>query len=440
MTTLIHVGAPARARARAGAHVNPKPSQPPRKVKVKVKAKIKTSIDFTEMRAIAVSTNSNAVEACQALHRRVGGNFILRFKRRLVPMVMRRGEVGGRVYFAFQIAYVVDETTAFPGMQIFVGATSNSLHSSQHGGPATHNEAHIGLIHALPLHRWKGSDMIELALGIARAMGVTRASLRDATYHTCERTKGQTKGQDQDPIDPEVAENRGAHRQYRGYDLSMIMLLSRNVTFYGRYGFLPVASSVWDVSNLNTGDPKADVCATLAKLKHASASSFKRYLRAMLHHLDRPQPTAGHRFITHSHGFGVLQIYVQPLAAALASIPARVMLMKRLLTSFRPHEGPFLPLFGDGSDSGTDKTLSCSAKSDMLALLEIGFPILQIHQASGSPRERQKKTKTQIQWPAWRAIEQVSRIRNMSMEAIIHQDPNMQRVKTFCPSLGPSIS
>lgn len=59
------------------------------------------------------------------MHGRVGGNFILRFERRLVPMVMRRGEVGGRVYFVFQIAYVVDETTAFSGMQIFVGALRN---------------------------------------------------------------------------------------------------------------------------------------------------------------------------------------------------------------------------------------------------------------------------------------------------------------------------
>lgn len=127
--------------------------------------------------------------------------------------------------------------------------------------------------------------------------------------------------------------------------------------------------------------------------------------RAMVHHLDRPQPTAGYRFVTHSHGFGVLQIYVQPLAAALASIPLRVKLMKRLLTAFHPHEGPLLPLFGDGSDSGTDKALSCSAKSDMLALLAMSFLILQIHKASGSSREREK-TKILIQWPAWRAIEQ----------------------------------
>lgn len=140
----------------------------------------------------------------------------------------------------------------------------------------------------------------------------------------------------------------------------------------------------------------------------------------MLRHLDKPRPTPGYRFVSHNHEFGVLQIRVQPIAEASASLPVRIKLMKRLLAAFQPHNGPLLPLFNDG-DVGT---LSCPAKADMLELSGIRFPILRIGKG---------KSPETVQWPAWQTISRITRIRGLSLEAIVHADPAMQRVKSFCP-------
>lgn len=165
--------------------------------------------------------------------------------------------------------------------------------------------------------------MIELALGLARALGVCRASLFDAT-------------------------------------------------FYRRYGFVPVITSVWDAGNLRSDDPKRELCSALSQLKRVRASSLKTYLRAMLRHLDHPRPTLGHRFISHHYEFGVLQVQVLEVDEARDALPGRVRLM-------RPHDGPLLPLFGDVDATERQKkqqVLTCSAKSDLMELLAMGHPML----------------------------------------------------------------
>lgn len=310
------------------------------------------------------------------------------------------------------------------------------MYSDNYNGPNIDNDAYIGLIHALPLNRWKGSDMIELALGIARALGVRRASLFDATFQKCEK---EALGNEEGGKDAEILTNQkeltrtSAHKQEHGYDLSMIMLLSRQISFYGRYGFVPVINNSWDVANLDSDDPKKEICSNLAKLKRVKASSFKNYLRAMLHHLDKPQPTTGYRLVGHLYEFGVLQVRVLGVDEARTSLPTRVKIMKRLLEAFEPHDGHLLPLFGDGSKGlkGGAETLSCSAKADMLELLEMGCPILRI---DDSRNRKAEKAKVVVTWPAWHLLEKLMRIRSMSMETVVHADPEKQKCETYCPA------
>lgn len=75
------------------------------------------------------------------------------------------------------------------------------------------------------------------------------------------------------------------------------------------------------------------------------------------------------------------------------------------------------------------------AKADMLQLSGMGYLILRM------PRDRHegkkgKKGYHTVQWPAWQTIAHISQIRGMSMEAVVHADPDRQRRKSFCPTPG----
>lgn len=344
----------------------------------------KVPVDIEHMRV--VSSTGTAVDACAAFHRHHGGRFMLRFKRRSVPMVLRRVELQGHVFFVFQIAYTIQERTGFSGMRLLVGLSSDYVQNS--AGPTTPDDAYVANIHALPAERWKGSDMIELALAISRALGVRRATLYDATRRTCEGGEDDT-----------------------GYDLSMIMLLSRQVTFYGRYGFRPFPDTVWDHGHLMTGDTRVDLCSALTLLKRVRTSSLKVYMRKMLKSLE--DPDAEYRLVRHMHVYGVLQVEPISRSELKETLPRRVTLIKRLLAALRPHEGPLLPLF-DG------ETLPCSVKSDFLELLALGYPVLK------------PKKGTDVQWPAWVSLAQVAYIRRLHMQTVVHADPKMQRQVVMC--------
>lgn len=376
------------------------------------------------------------MEACTAFHRRVGNSFTLRFKRRAVPMRLRHVEVHGRRTFIFQLGYPVTEETGFTGMRLFVGCSATYF-SSHPGAPHTPDEAYVANIHALPRHRWTGSDMIELALDISRAFGVKLASLTDMTFKACKE------------------EDATEENEKPGHDLSMIMLLSRQVTFYGRFGFRPVVDSIFQHGVLVEGDPIGDLCSALALLGRLRTTSFVRYLSAMLKHLDPPSKTGktgetgetgqtktssktntstektyGYRLTEDEYYYGVLQTSVMGLKALKATIPLRIPLMKRLLIAFKPHRGLLLPLFADD-------VLSCSAKSDFLSLLEMGYPTLrqgsklQVNGPNGHTRPRAGSG--DVEWPAWTTLTRVSHIRDMRMQAVVQADPAQQRVTTFCP-------
>lgn len=334
-------------------------------------------IDISRTRAVTGS----AVDACAAFHRQHGGRFMLRFKRRLVPMVLRRVELQTQVFYVFQIAYTIRETTAFTGMRLQIGLTSDQTGYTPY-------DAYIANIHALPDDHWKGSDMIELALAIARMLGVRWASLYDATRRVCEQGTDDA-----------------------AYDLSMVMLLSRQVTFYGRYGFRPYADSLWDHGRLMTGEIDKDLCAALGALARVRTASLKVYLRSMLRRLE--EPDAEFRLVQHLHAYGVLQIDLLSARDLKDTRPRRVALMKRLSEAFKGHRGLLFPLFeGD--------TLPCSVKSDFLELLGMGYPVLK------------PKKGPDVQWPAWVPLSQVGHIRRLHMHTIVHADPKMQRQTTLC--------
>lgn len=101
--------------------------------------KVKVIVSLSDIHTIAQQTSTstghgNAVQNCASILVHLQGgtksssrmgegtvcNFSLRFKRRAIPMVIRRISLNGRVFYMFQIAYTVDETTSFPGMLMFV--------------------------------------------------------------------------------------------------------------------------------------------------------------------------------------------------------------------------------------------------------------------------------------------------------------------------------
>lgn len=323
-------------------------------------------------------------------------------------MILHHVVLHGHLMFVFQIGYDIDETVGFSGMRLVVGWCAEYVERIvSETDPAKLNEAYIGLIHALPKQRWKGSDMVELALSIARVLGVGRVTLHDQTFQAC----------------TEQGANEGA-----GYDLSLVMLLSRQVTFYGRYGFRPVVRSFYDRGALTSGDTTKDLCSALGRLKGVQVSSFVRYLKSMLRLLDPPGDrmtnaiTDGYRLMQRSRYFGVLHTEVMPDVHLRANIPLRIPLMRRLLESFRGHKGMFLALF-----EGT--TLSCTTKADFLELLRMKYPILRMGLKGPA-----KKGTRDVDWPAWASLQQVLWIRGMYMEAVVHSDPSLQRVATSCPT------
>lgn len=349
----------------------------------------------------------NAVEAASIVHRLWTGRFMMRFKRRIIPMLLQRVSLHGHTAFVFQIAYEIDETTGFAGMRIVVGMSAEYVERIVTPNDSlVPNDAYIALIHALPKKRWKGSDMVELALGIARALGVRRATLHDHAFQACTE--------------------EGAPEVY-GFDLSMILLLSRQITFYGRYGFRPAVRSLSDRGVLTSDDTIKDLCSTLGKLRRVHASSFTRYLKSMLRMLDPPAGdvtvalTDGYRLMRKNYYYGVLHTESMQDTEMRANIPLRVPLMRSLLQSFQDHKsGQFLGLF-----EGTK--LACKTKADFLQLLRMDYPILRLGLKGPT------KTGTHdIEWPAWIYLNQVQRIRSMYMEASVHQDPALQRVAAFC--------
>lgn len=345
----------------------------------------------------------NAVEACEVLHHNVGPYFNLVFKHRVVPLTLRRVELYGHVIYVFKIAYTVDETSSLAGMMQFVGVSPNFFHHSD-AHPLSPNHTYLANIHALPTHRWKGSDMVDLAMGIARALGVKHAWLYDATSRTCD---SQTSDQ--------------------SYDLSMIMLLSRQVTFYGRFGFRPVINTISDHGMLDSGDPITDMCRALRLLKRVHVSSFVEYLKKMLRHLD---PSVGkvtsYRLIEHHMYFGVLTVNALDVSELKTDVPLRIPVIKRLLTAFKlqPQKGVFVELFDA-------ETLSCEIKSDFLLLRSMGFPILRLGSKSPSDSENTSR-KGDVAWPAWLLLNKVATIRGMRMEADVQSDVKKQRHITAC--------
>lgn len=368
--------------------------------------KAQTKISIADLKRVGAR---NAVEAASMVNRDLNGRFLLRFKRRVVPMILHRVNLHGHLLFVFQIGYDVDETTGFSGMRLIVGLCSEYAEMVVSPvNPRVPNDAYIGLIHALPKHGWKGSDMVELALDIARALGVTRATLHDQATQSCTETSAKDDA---------------------GYDLSLVMLLSRQITFYGRFGFRPVVRTLSDRGVLTSGDTITDLCSALGKLKRVQTTSLIQYLRAMLRLLDPPgdkmtvATTHGYRLLRNSiTNWGVHQTYVMNDADLRVTIPLRIPLMRRLLEAFKGHKGTFLGLF-----EGTK--LSCATKSDFLELLKMDWPILRLG-LKGSA----KKGTPDIQWPAWSHLHKVLWIRNMYMEAVVQTDPALQRVSTSCPS------
>lgn len=369
-------------------------------VKVGKVRKVRNKKNVVRLSDMQVKGAENAVVACEVLHRRTGPSFLMSFKRKTVPMVLHRIAHDGHVFFVFQIAIIKDESMMFTGMQQTIGMSLANTNTNEKLGPPTPNDSYIGYIHAMPLYGWKGSDMVELALGIARALGVQRACLYDGTYKACDGDES-------------------------GYDLSMVMLLSRQISFYGRYGFRPVVSSMWEYAFLPTGDPVSDMCKSIAALKRVRVSSFLQYIRSMLHVMDASpgQPKKPFRLVLNQTNHGVLHMYALSAATLASSLHDRIKLMKRLKEEFAKHPRATLmfPLF-EGS------LLSCTAKSDFLELLGLRYHTLRLGVKGNSP----KRLNSDVQWPAWSHLSNLSKVRGLKWQAIVNQDPALQRVKTMC--------
>lgn len=348
---------------------------------------------------LSVEGARSAIDACEVLYRRLGGRFSLSFKRRIVPMNLRRIPLSNRVLFILQVDVTVDESMTFSGMQQIIGM--NPTNSQDGDGPPTPNDSYIGFIHAMPAYRWKGSDMVELALGIARSLGVLRTFLYDGTNMACDDDEGS------------------------GFDLSMIMLLTRQVSFYGRYGFQPIAEMLWDHAALTSGHPVDDMCRSLRALKKVRVASFVRYLRSMLSVMDpsTDQARKAFRLVHEDVLFGVPHLNPLKHSAMTTSLPVRVNLMHRLLTAFASVPGSSL-LFALFEGSG----ISCRTKSDFLELHGLSYLTLRLGlKGSGS-----KAQPGDVNWPPWSQLTTVTKIRQMRWAANVNADPLLQRVETMC--------
>lgn len=405
-----------------------KPTSPKTRISPKSKRRpsTKTTTSLVDLRNITSSSKS-AVEAAAIFHEHINGRdrFELRYKKRVVPMVVRKINLRRRTMYMFQVAYTIDENTGFVGMRIFVGGSM--AYFKREFPPEQPNEMYVANIHALPAERWTGSDMIELALGIGRALGVKRASLYDMTTRTCstniqpsEKKKRPSKERDDSPLVHQTAAS-AASADPPTYDLSMIMLLSRSITFYGRFGFRPTADQPNDFSYLPTGRPTADLCDALKVLSRVRVSSFVHYLRAMLRRL-----TSGirdYRLVLDYLPYGVRAIIAMSANDLTTAIPERVTIMKRLLAAFEPRskDGPLLALF-------EEETLPCDVKADFMDLLNLSYFTLR-HGLKANTKPTKGKD---VEWPAWTYLSRVMQIRVLYMETVVQPDPTMQRQTSFC--------
>lgn len=129
-----------------------------------------------ELEDLRVEGALSAVDACASLLEITGGDpFALIFKGRSVPISMFRTTTTtttpGPVSFGFNLAYKSRRKTGTkPPQSLGLNMTVGHF-----GGPtpfANANGAYLKSIRALPVHHWLGTDMIELALSIARNLGV----------------------------------------------------------------------------------------------------------------------------------------------------------------------------------------------------------------------------------------------------------------------------
>lgn len=348
----------------------------------------------------------SALAACEVVHRARGDQFDIAFKRRRVPLIMRRLVRSGVTVYMLALAYPQDSRRArWNGMQMFVGVTnmdSLPLEASPH-------QAYMSYVHALPAYRWSGSDMVELGLALARGLGVHSVHLYDAASRSC--GNGST------------------------YDLSLIMLLSRRVTFYGRYGFRPLPSTLWDPPYQDTDDALGRLCKLLAGLSRVTVGSLAHYLAGVVRVLTpsaaelekqketREKTKAKDRVVFVAHetreagivdrvnydlplgnpaleeaGERVTHALASRLLAALAHVPAGTLLM---------------PLLASGR-------LDCQTLSDFSRLVsKTRFPDL----------IRGRET---IRWSAFPALGQVLAIRRLPMQAVVAADARQQRMASFC--------
>lgn len=343
----------------------------------------KNNVHHVKLQDMHTQGATSAVHSCETFWASIGStpDFLLFFNERIIPMSMFCLKVEGLPVFQFVTRYPMPKN-AKPGPLLGLNIGIGHLGMSDTYGSDKHimnvNGAFIKSIRAQPRHHWTGTHMIELGLAIARVLGVRRVRLHDGAIKKC-------------------------NKSVRGFSLSLIMLLSRRESFYGRFGFKPIKAGA-----------TAELADLLNRISTCTVAGFVRYMTNMIKHLAIdfqavPSIPLGAELVLNN------KAKQHPHDMTKSQLNTRVKLMSRLVFALTPKAIQKKKLV---MHLGDNKACTCQVLADFSALSSIGFLTLRFPQMAHK----------EVCWPPGLLIAHVAQINDMPLEARVQQDAAHQRV------------
>jgi hypothetical protein len=173
-----------------------------------------------------------------------GKQFYVQFRNRRIPFIVKRRLEGRsqKGVYALSIAYTQTHKMNFPTLNMTIGDDSDSPES-----------AYIDYVNRNDEHDLSGTFIVELAITFLTYLGVKEVSLQDAAS-----------------IDDESNRCR--------FQLAPYLLLKKNTTFYGKWGFKPLSH----LHNTSYEDNKAKqkrLCQIVSRLQKTQIKDMLALLR-----------------------------------------------------------------------------------------------------------------------------------------------------------------
>lgn len=177
---------------------------------------------------------------------RYGKKFYVQFKGRRIPFIVKRRLSKQKFIYKLSIAYTQKNNMIYPTLNMSIGDYD---YAPENG--------YIDYVHRNDEHNLSGTFIVDLAIAFMKYLAVKQVSLADAA-------KANTND-----------ENKRCT-----FDLAPYLLLKKNTTFYGKWGFKPELS-IYNTSFENEKEKLKRLCKVVSRLQNIQVKDILLLLNKM---------------------------------------------------------------------------------------------------------------------------------------------------------------